>query len=96
MNFRERENDLYPSDSKPGVLQWFAKILDALEDGTLSFQPILSATGTAAYNLAKFCDVLLKPLARNDYKNKEVLEFDASFFRAIFYIKSLSMNITLT
>ena len=39
-------NQLYPSDSKPGVLYGLARIQKALEDGTPSFHPILSAIGT--------------------------------------------------
>ena len=81
----KERNDFYPSGSKSGVLYGFAKIHEALEDGTSSFRPILSATGTPTHNLAKFCDQLLKHLTRNDYtKNdyfsfaKEVLDFNAS------------------
>ena len=62
----KERNDLYPSGSKPGVLYGLAKIHKALEDGTPSFRPILSAIGTPTYNLAKFCDQLLKPLRSND------------------------------
>ena len=39
------KNDLYRSGSKPGVLYGLAKIHKALEDGTPSFRPILSAIG---------------------------------------------------
>ena len=79
----KEKNYLYPSGSKPGVLYGLAKIHKALEDGTPSFRPILSAIGTPTYKLAKFCDQLLKPLTSNDYKikdsfsfAKEVLDFD--------------------
>ena len=95
--------DLYPSGSKPGVLYRFAKIHKALKDGTSSFRPILSATGTPTYNLAKFSDQLLKLLTSNDYTikdsfsfDKEVLDFDASCFMESFDIKSLFNNIRLT
>ena len=71
--------------------------IKALEDGIPSFHPILSAIGTPTYNLAKFCDQLLKPLTSNDYIikdsfsfTKEVLDFDGSCFVASFDIKSLS------
>ena len=96
-------NDLYPSGFKPRVLYGLAKINKALEDGIPSFCPILSAIGTPTYNLAKFCDQLLKPLTSNDYTikvsfsfAKEVLDFDASCFMASFDIKSLFTNIPLT
>ena len=85
----KEKNDLYPSGSKPGVLYGLAKIHKALEDGAPSFRPILSVIGTPTYNLAKFCDQLMKPLTRNDYAindsfsfTKEVLGFDASCFMA--------------
>ena len=97
------KTDLYPSGSKPGVLYGLAKIHKALEDGTPSFRPILSAIGTPTYNLAKFCDQLLKPLTSNDYTikdsssfAKEILGFDASCFMASFDIKSLFTNMPLT
>ena len=99
----KEKNDLYPSGSKPGVLYVLAKIHKALEDGTPSFHPILSAIGTPTNNLAKFCDQLLKPLTSNGYTikdsfsfAKEVLDFDASCFMASFHIKSLFTNIPLT
>ena len=48
---------------------------------------MLLAIGTPTYQLAKFCDQLLKPLTNNECKTKdsfsfakEVLEFDASLF----------------
>ena len=92
----KERNDLCLSGSKPGVLYGLSKIHKALENGTPSFCPILSAIGTPTYNLAKFCDQLLKSLTRNDYTikgsfsfAKEVLHFDASCFMASFDIKSL-------
>ena len=99
----KERNDLYPSDSKPGVVYGLAKIHKALKDGISSFRPILPAIGTPIYNLVKFCDQLLKPLTSNDYTikdsycfAKEVLDFDASCFMASFNIKSLFTNILLT
>ena len=96
----KEKNDLYPSGFRPGVLYGIARIHKALEDGAPSFFPILSAIGTPTYNLAKFCDQLLKPLTSNDYTIKdsfsfvkEVLDFDASCFIASFDIKSLFTNI---
>ena len=80
-----------------------AKIHKTLKDGIASFRPILAAIGTPTYNLAKFCDQLLKPLTSNDYVikdsfsfTKEVLDFDGSCFVASFDIKSLFTNIPLT
>ena len=101
--FEKERNDLYSSGSKPGVLYGLAKIHKALEDGIPSFHPIRSTIGTPTYNLAKFCDQLLKPRTSNHYTvkdsfsfAKEVLEFDASCFMAIFDIKSLFTNMPLT
>ena len=100
--FEKERNDLYSSGSKPGVLYGLAKIHKALEDGIPSLRPILAAIGTPTYNLAKFCDQLLKPLTSNYYTikdsfslAKEVLDFDASCFMASFDIKSLFTNIPL-
>ena len=56
----EEKNDLYPSGSKARLLYGLAKIHKALENGIPSFRPILSATGTPTYKLAKFCDQFLK------------------------------------
>ena len=67
----KERNDLYRSGSTPGVLYGVAKIRKALEDGKPSFRLILSAIGTPTYNLAKFCDQLLKPLTSNDYRIKD-------------------------
>ena len=99
----KERNDLYPSGSKPGVLYGLAKIHKALEDGIPSLRPILAAIGTPTYNLAKFCDQLLKPLTNIDYLTKDsssfveqVLDFDTSCFMASFDIKSLFTNIPLT
>ena len=82
------------------VLYGLANIHKALEDGILSFHPILSAIGIPTYNLAKFFDQLLKPLTSSDSTikysfsfAKEVLDFDASCFMASY--KSLVTNIPL-
>ena len=37
----KEKSELYPSGSKPGVLYGVVKIHKALEDGRLSFRPIL-------------------------------------------------------
>ena len=98
----KERNGLYPSGSKPGGLNGLAKFIKTLEDGIPSFCPIVSAIGTPTYNLAKFCDQLLKPLTNIDYLTKDsssfveqVLDFDTSCFMASFDIKSLFTNIPL-
>ena len=95
--------DLCPPGSKSGVLYGLAKIHKALEDGTPAFRQILLAIKTSTYNLAKFCNQLLKLLRGNDYTIKdsfsvanEVLDFYASCFMESFDIKSLFSNIPLT
>ena len=99
----KEKNDLYTSGSQPGVLYGLTKIHEALEGGIPSFRSILSAIGTPAYKLAKFCEQLLKPLTKNEctikdsfLSAKEVLEFEASLFMASFDIKSLFTDIPLT
>ena len=67
----KERNDLYSSGSKPGVFYGLAEIHKALEDGILSFRRILSAIGTPTYNLAKYCDQLLKLLTSNNYTIKD-------------------------
>ena len=101
--YEKEKKDLYPSGSQPGVLYGLAKIYKALKDAMPSFRSFLSAIGTPAYKLAKFCDQLLKPLISNEYiiKDsfsfaKEVLEFDTSLFMARFDINSLFANIPPT
>ena len=56
------KNNVYLSGSKPGVLYGLAKIHKALEDGILSFRPILSVIGKPTYKLARFSSQLLNPL----------------------------------
>ena len=103
MKFLKKKKIIYIHQVKPGVLYGLAKIHKALDDGIPSFRPILSAIGTPTYQLAKFCDQLLKPLANNydAIKDtfsfaKEVLQFNASLFMASFDITSLFINIPLT
>ena len=74
-----------------------------MEDGVPTSRPILSATGTTTYKLAKFCDKLLKPITTNEYTirdsfsfAKEVEEFDPNIIIASFDIKSLFTNLPLT
>ena len=95
-------DNLYPSGSKPGILCGLGKIHKALGNGIPTFCPVLSAIGTPTYNLAKFCDKLLKPITTNEYTikdsfsfAKEVEEFDSDLIIASFDVKSLLTNIPL-
>ena len=49
--YEKEKSSLYPSGSKPGVQYGLDKIYNALEDGAPSFRPVLSVTGSPAYNL---------------------------------------------
>ena len=93
----KERNELCPSGSKPGALYGLVKTHKVLENGTPSFRRIISAIGTPIYNLAKFCDQLLKLLTSNDYTikdslsfSREVLDFDASCFMTSFDIGHFS------
>ena len=88
-------DNLYPSGSKPGILYGLGKIHKALEDGIPAFRPILTAIGTHTYELAKFCDKLLKPIITNEHTIKDsfsfdkVDKFDRNLIMASFDVKSL-------
>ena len=64
------------------------------------FRPILSAIGTATYNLAKFFVPFLKEFTVNEYTVsdsfsfcKEIKDQDSSLFMALFDIQLLFTNI---
>ena len=99
----EKNYNLYPSCSKPGLLYGLGKTQKALEDWIPTFSLILSAIDTSTYKLAKFCDKLLKPIATNEYTikdwfsfAKEVEEFDPNLIMASSDVKLLFTNISLT
>ena len=90
-------DNLYPSDSKPGILYRLGKIHKVLEDTIPTFHPILSAVGTSTYKLAKFCDKLPTLITSNFFSFAiEVEEFDPNLIMASFHVKSLFTNIFLT
>ena len=96
----EKNYNLYPSCSKPGLLYGLGKTQKALEDWIPTFSLILSAIDTSTYKLAKFCDKLLKPITTNEYTikdfAKEVEEFDPNLIMASSDVKLLFTNISLT
>ena len=64
--------------------------------------PILSATSTPGYNLAKFLIPILEPLIHNEFTAKDSFSFatdkttyDSSLYMASFDVESLFINIPL-
>ena len=64
-------SSLSPKSSRMAHLYGLPKIHKA----KLSMRPILSATGTYNYNLAKWLEEKLKPLSVNEYTNADAFEF---------------------
>ena len=65
-------NSLSPKRSRLAHLYGLPKTHKA----TLSVRPILSATGTYNYNLAKWLEQKLKPLSLNEYTITDAFAFD--------------------
>lgn len=57
-----------------------------LENGALSFFPILSSTKTPTYDMAKLCNRVLKLLIGNDYSLKDSFSFDRQVIGRTQYI----------
>ena len=95
-------NKLNPVGSRPGVLYGLSKVHKALVAGLPKFRPILSAIGTAGYNLAKFLVPILNPIANGPYSitnsflfNKEILDQNASLFMGSLDVDALFTSIPL-
>ena len=95
---------LVPVGSSPGVLYGLCKVHKDVPNGSSCppFRPILSAIGTASYNLAKFLVPLLEPLTKNQYVCKDSFSFAADvrqqnpdLYMASFDVDSLFTNIPL-
>ena len=95
---------LKPHDSKPGIMYRLCKVpkFDHVTRDIPPFRPILSATGTSTYNLAKFFVIILKEYTINEYTVRDSFSFcneiqkqDSSFYMASFDIQSLFTNILL-
>ena len=103
MKFLKQKKTIYIHQVLNQEFCLLSKIDNVLKDGITSFRPILSVIGACTYKLTKFCDQLAKLHTTNEYTIKDslsfakkVLEFNASFFMATFYIKSLFTTIPLT
>ena len=101
---------LKPDGSKPGIMYGLCKVhkYNSCTNDIRPFRPILSAIGTAIYNLAKFFVPILKELpilkefTVNEYTVSDLFSFcmeikdkDSSLFMALFNIQSLFTNIPL-
>ena len=79
-----------------------AKVYKPVINRCLSLQPIISATNTPSYKLAKFLIPLLTPLTSNDFTikdsfsfAKDVSSFDCAHYMNNFDIESSFANILL-
>ena len=93
---------LNPIGSRPGILYGLSKVHKPLVNGLPKIRPILSAIGTAGYNLAKFLTPILSPVANGPYTvsnnfvfNKEVLNQDASLIMGSLDVDALFTSIPL-
>ena len=100
--YSDQYKDLSPSGSRPGIMYGLAKVHKIVTDGLPSFRPILSATSTPTYNLAKFLVPILVPLTTNEYSIKdsftfpeELQSFDSKLVMVSFDIESLFTSIHL-
>ena len=91
---------MHASGTKPGILYGLSKIHKC----DVPLRPILSAMGTAGYNLAKFFVPLLSAFTTKHFSIKDSFSFATeisslpdsnSYFMASFDIKSLFTNIPL-
>ena len=90
---------LYLSSSRPGILYGLPKV----HKENCPIRPILSAIGTAGYNLSKFLLQFLTPLTSNSYTVKDSFSFvdsirnfqNSNYVMASFDICSLFTNIPL-
>ena len=93
---------LNPIGSRPGILYGLSKVHKPLVDGLPKIRPILSAIGTAGYNLAKFLIPMLSGVANgplsisNNFEfNKQVLEQDPSLIMGSLDVEALFTSIPL-
>ena len=58
---------LNPVGSRPGILYGLSKVHKSLVNGLPKMRPILSAIGTASYNIAKFLVPILSPISNGPF-----------------------------
>ena len=95
---------MVPIGCSPGILYGLCKVHKEVPPGDTCppFRPILSAIGTASYNVAKFLVPILEPLTTNRYVCKDSSSFatevrnqNPDFYMASFDVDSLFTNIPL-
>ena len=93
---------LDPIGCKPGVLYGLSKVHKTLVNGLPKMRPILSAIGTAGYNVSKFLLPILDSVANGPYTiintfsfNKEVQLQDANLVMGSLDVDALFTNIPL-
>ena len=93
---------LDPVGCRPGILYGLSKVHKALVRGIPKMRPILSAIGTASYNLSKFLVPLMETIAVGPYTisnsfsfNKEILKQDSSLFMGSLDVDALFTSIPL-
>ena len=98
----ENYNKLWPVGSKAGTLYGLAKVHKPLKNGLPVFRPILSATGTPAYKLAKFSVSVLSDITQNGVTVKDSFTFvdkiltqDSDLYIVSLDVDSLYNNIPL-
>ena len=93
---------LDPIGCKPGVLYGLSKVHKTLVNGIPKMRPILSAIGTASYNLSKFLVPILNVLVNGPYTiinsfsfNKEVQKQDPSLVMGSLDVDALFTSLPL-
>jgi len=93
---------LKPCGSNPGVMYGLCKVHKSKVGRTPPFRPILSAIGTATYNLAKFLVAFIGNACLSKYCLKDSFSFsqeiqkqDSTLFMASLDVESLFTNIPL-
>ena len=96
-------SNFFPKNSRPGILYGNPKIHKPVVNNLPKFQPILSATNTPGYLLAKFLIPILELLTHNEFTikdsfnfAKEITTYDSSLHMASLDVESLFTNIPLS
>ena len=93
---------LKPTGRTPGIMYGLCKIHKPKKDDLPPFRPILSAIGTATYNLAKFLVKILTDVCYSKYCLKDLFSFakeiqaqDSTLYMSSMDVDSLFTNIPL-